>query len=340
MNLRSRLPLLCAVAMASCAHATTPAIKIPLTPADKLCAEHPPSDGAMCLPTAKIDHLLRDGDLTVLQARATSSGTNGAMTMWLEFPKDGIVLKAKWKEAARGGSAINNEPRKELAAYALQKLFLEPDDYVVPPTQSRCIPLDVYKTDVRPSHPTFKDTSCAFGVLAYWLSDVKELNGYDKNRFETDIAYRTTIANLNVFGYLFNHRDTRPANFVIAKSAEHPRAFAIDNGLALNGITNPRTIVLHEWSNIVVPKIPFALVDRLRKLTRKDLDSLATVAEFAIDKGQLEAIPVTDAFEDSDGVRQKGNVIQLGLTRHEIDQIEERLKKLLERVDSKKLEQY
>ena len=320
--------------------APKPKLDIKLTPSSQLCAGAPPPAGAMCLPTDKLEHLLKESEMSVLQVRSTSSGTNGAVTMWLEFPKEGVTLKAKWKEAARGGSALNNQPRKELAAYELQKLFLAPDEYVVPPTESRCIPLEKYQSAVRPTKPTFDGTSCAFGVLAYWLEGVKGMGKLDRTKFETDLNYRKTMANLNLFTYLFNHRDTRSANFVMARSNDYPRAFSIDNGLALDGLMNPETAFLHEWSRIVVPKLPYRTIDRLRKVTRAQLDTLGTVAEFAIDSKQLEPIDNTAAFVEKDGIRRRGNVIQLGLTKREIDQIEGRIQDLLRKVDAKEIEQY
>ena len=339
MHLRSQSVFLLTIAATSCAH-VLPKMDIPLTSSAALCAGTTLGQGEMCLPIAKLEHLLRDADMSVLQARGTSSGTNGAMTLWMEFPKDHVTLKAKWKEAAQGGSAMNNEPRKELAAYELQKLFLDPEEYVVPPTVSRCIPLGLYEIQIRPTKATFPGTACAFGVLSYWLSGIEMLSGFDAKRFETDLKYRKAISNLNVFTYLFDHRDTRPANFAISKSHDFPRAFAIDNGLALNGITNPRTTFRHEWNRIAVPKLPHRTVERLRAITRAQLDALATVAELAIDGQQMDSIARTASFEDHDGVRRKGNVIQLGLTNKEIDQIAERLRALIERVDSKQLEVY
>jgi hypothetical protein len=324
--------------LGACA-SSPPRTNIQLTPAEELCPSA--ERGEICMPVDKIEHLLKEGELSVRQVRKTSHGTSGAVVMWLEFPRDQVTLKAKWKQAARGGWSPNNEPRKELAAYALQKLFLDPEDYVVPPTVSRCIPLDFYRVAVRArATPTFRGTDCAFGVFAFWLEGVQELSSIDGARFESDILYRKTIANLNVFTYLFDHRDTRPSNFAVASNRDFPRAFAVDNGLALDGLTNPRVTGAREWRHIVVNKIPARLVERLRKITRADLDTLATVAELTIDGQQMDPTNHTVAFEEDSGVRRRGNVIQLGLTKREIDDIQDRLRSLLARIDAGKLEQY
>ena len=340
MNVTRSFLFFASASLLGCGPAAQPKRYIKLTSPKELCAKQSLPDNGFCMPADRIERLLRAGDMNVLQARATSSGTAGAQTFWLEFPKEHVVLKAKWKEAARGGSALNNEPRKELAAYVFQKLFLDPDELVVPPTVGRCIPLEVYKAEVRPTKPTFPGTECAFGAVSYWLEGIHEMPPFDKARFESDLRYRSAIANLNLFTYLFDHRDTRPANFAMTKNHDEPRAFAIDNGLALSGLKNPRTAFLHEWEHIVVSKVPHEKIERLRKITRADLDKLATVAEFSINGKQLDEIPTTAAFEDDEGVRLKENIVQLGLKTAEIDGIESRIKELLQRVDSGKLAQY
>ena len=315
-------------------------IEIAVTPPEQLCAGENLPHGATCMPIAKLERLLTHGEMTLLRVKGTSTGTAGAKAMWVKFPKDSTTLKMKWKESARGGAALNNEPRKELAAYELQKLFLDPDEYVVPPTAARCIPLDLYENEVRHTKPTFPDTRCAFGVVSYWLQGMEVLKEIDATRFENDLLYRKAIVNLNVFTFLFDHRDPRPANFLITKSPDQTRAFAIDNGLALDGLTNPRAAFLKEWQQLRIKKLPHALVDRLRKITRADLDSLATVAELAIDGGQMDTIERTAAFSAGESIRRKGNVIQLGLTKSEIDSIEKRLAQILRLVDEGKLSSY
>jgi hypothetical protein len=57
----------------------------------------------------------------------------------LEFA-DSLIILAKWARAAPGGDTFNNALRYELAAYAIQELFLDQPDYVVPPTVARAVP--------------------------------------------------------------------------------------------------------------------------------------------------------------------------------------------------------
>ena len=48
--------------------------------------------------------------------------------------------RVKLRRAEPGAEDFNNRPRYDLAAYELQKLFLEPAEYVVPPTALRFVP--------------------------------------------------------------------------------------------------------------------------------------------------------------------------------------------------------
>jgi hypothetical protein len=59
------------------------------------------------------------------------------------FP-DSVNVWVKWTPAPRGGAADNAEPRYEIGAYRLQKLFLDEPDYVVPPTVGRIVPRSAY----------------------------------------------------------------------------------------------------------------------------------------------------------------------------------------------------
>jgi hypothetical protein len=316
--------------------APTTKIVVPITPPSQLC----PETTGICVPSARLAQMFEESDFDIVAWRGVGQGVSGSLMMWLSFPAEHVVVRTKWKQAPRNGSGFDNDPRKEIAAYRLQQLFLDPDEYVVPPTVARCIPHRVYHQRVHRAHPTFDHTRCVFGVLAYWLEGVRELPAIDQKRFEGDRGYRAAIANLNLFTYLFDHRDTRPSNFVITADHDAPRAFAIDNGLALSGITNPRTTFLHEWRQLLVHKLPHAKIDRLRKLTREDLDVLGTVAEFRIVDGGLEAVAPLAPLDPNQGVRVKGDIVQLGLTRGEIDGVASRLKALLARIDAGQLEEY
>lgn len=320
----------------------TPELEIRVTSGAVLCNDPSLEPGDFCMPAERVEPLLRDGDMHILDVRKCASGVAGAQIVYCDFPQEKLTIKAKWKEAKHGGSALNNEPRKEVAAFEIQKWFLEPAEYVVPPTVCRAIPLDRYKNEVRETRATFDGTDCAFGALAFWLDGVEDMpKGFDAGRFEADLAYRDTIANMNLLTYLIDHRDTRPANFVFSKDPKRPRAFSIDNGLAFSGLVNPRVLVLHEWRHMIVPKVPRAKIDRIRALTRKELDKLGVVAQLERRERQLWSVPTGAVLADcEDGVRCEGNILQLGLRPAEVDGVEERIGRLLAEIDSGKIALY
>ena len=186
---------------------------------------------------------------------------------------------------------------------------------------------------------TFDGVPCVYGVLSYWLTNVSPEGVFDAARFDSDPKYRQSVANMNLLTYLVDHRDTRPSNFLISTDKAHPRTFAVDNGLAFSGFRNPLFMFTKtNWARIIVPELPREQLERLRKLTRQDLDTLLTVAQYSVTPEGLVEVPPTAASSDSSGVRRDGDVIQLGLTRKEVDGVAARLKKLLERVDSGKIQ--
>jgi hypothetical protein len=86
------------------------------------------------------------GDEAHLESvKYTEAGTSGARE--IEVSLGGTSFKLKAKEVPEDLDGINNAPRKELAAYAIQRFFLDPEDYVVPATVLRCIAIDVFRAD-------------------------------------------------------------------------------------------------------------------------------------------------------------------------------------------------
>ena len=74
---------------------------------------------------------------------------------------------------------------------------------------------------------------------------------------------------------------------------------------------------------------------RLRALTASDLQALGVVAQLEIDDtGMARPGPAGENFDPRHGARREGRVLQLGLTRDEIEDLEERIEDLLEKVDS------
>jgi hypothetical protein len=205
---------------------------------------------------------------------------------------------------------------------------------VVPPTVGSCIPLEEHRRRICDAAPTFADTRCVFGVMAYWLQNVTDEGARDLDRFRRDEGYRASLARLNLLTYLIDHGDSRGANFLRSTDPGRPRVFSVDNGLAFGGFRNPFTIFMADWSKIRVPALPRAQIERLRAVTRRDLDRLGVVAQYENRDGVLVAVPPTSALAEDDAVRLSGSIVQLGLTREEIGGIAARLRRLLERVDA------
>lgn len=310
---------------------------IPLTPPAELCADATLGPDRLCVPAQRLEPLLKTARIDVLQVKDPSSGIGGAKSMVVALPDERLTIKVKWKQSKPGGDGMNNTPRKEIAAYALQKLFLEPDEYVVPPTVGRCLPTNPVDGARAEKDETFKGVACFYGILAYWIEHVTDEGVLDRRRLVSDAPYRASVASMNLLTYLINHRDTRPANFVISKDPKSPRVFSIDNGLAFSGLRNPRQIFLHEWNYIIVPWLPRTQIERLRRVTRADLDKLSVVAQYRMRADSLEEVPPTKPFLPDEGVRRSGDMLQVGLTTSEIDDIEQRLTELLERVDRRKI---
>jgi hypothetical protein len=277
--------------------------------------------------------MLRTGTFEIEQVRKNSSGIGGSDVFVLGYPGEHTVIKAKWSTSKKGGTGFNNNPRKELAAFKVQTLFLEPEEYVVPPTVGRCIESAAIRRYLPKAEETFEGAPCVFGVLSYWLLNMTDKNVFDAARFASDPEYRRSVADMNLLTYLIDHRDTKQSNFLISMDPQHPRAFSVDNGMAFSGVRNPIAYFKKGWAKIIVPALPKQQIERLRKVTRHDLDMLLTVAQYSVTPHGLVETPSTSALSDTKGVRRDGDVIQLGLTRHEVNGIEKRLRTLLDRVD-------
>ncbi len=269
--------------------------------------------------------------LVIRDVRPGSNITKRAILRW----SDGVNIQVKWKRAAPGGWAVNNQPRYEIAAYELQKLFLDPKDYVVPPTIGRIFPLDEYRRFEPKVKPTFKNTNCVFVCLQYWLEEVTPEEIYDKKRFNSDSTYARHLGNMNILSYLIKHNDSNIGNFFISKDPTNPRVFAVDNGFAFGNLVSARG---HAWRQIRVKRLPGKTIDRLRKIQKDDLvKALGVVAQYEIQNGQLIAVESTQSRDDKKGVRVSDESIQFGLTKHEIKGVFDRMKKLLKLVDSGKI---
>jgi hypothetical protein len=301
------------------------------------------------LPADRAEEILRSAPYEIRTVQGAGAGVTGARKadVLFEFAEheedevylwamdDGVSLKAKPFPSPKL-DGWNNNPRKEIAAYELQKIFLEPRDYVVPTTIARCIPVKDQLPD-RPKVPqTLEGTDCVLFVLSLWLKNVTVPDEfYDEARFLSDPAYAYAYATFNILTYLSDHLDNRKGNFLVSKDDRFPRAYAIDNGIAFGSwIYNWFIPSSYAWRKIVVPAVPRSAVDRLREIQRADLDHLAALAEFHKNEdGHFDAVPPGTSLDSDRRVNISGDVVQIGLTKSELDDVWERIEELIERVD-------
>ena len=175
------------------------------------------------------------GEFVPLEDKSTKGGVSGASATTLYFPSLNREIKFKWKEMTGGIlDSYNNSPRKQMAAYQVQKLFLEPEDYVVPKLAAFCFPLDVYnRYRAQPGKPSLPGISCQLGLASHWMLNVKVPEKlYDESRFLKDPTYAYFMSNFNILAYLIDHRDAKPTNILVSKDENRRQVFSIDNDIA------------------------------------------------------------------------------------------------------------
>ena len=283
-------------------------------------------------------------DFEVVSNVRTAQGTTGARSLKLDFPEapgDRKTVRFKWKEMPRkttaDGKALeahNDSPRRQIAAYQVQKLFLDPEDYVVPTTLAFCVPLALHGEDSpRPSEPTLPGSSCVLGLIQVWLLDVESDDSlYEESRFVSDPSYAYYLANFNLFTYLVDFADPTRSNFMVSKEPSRRQVFAFDNDISFEEFF--RLPFIARWNVIFVSALRRESIERLRKLRREDLDRFGVVAQLQKDKGGIfRSVPPGENLSPNTGVRISGDSIQLGLTKFEIEAVWKRIQNLLARVD-------
>jgi hypothetical protein len=274
--------------------------------------------------------------LSFVEAKGAGAGTTGVMRVVVDIPGREGSLPLKLKLFPNSLDGWNNSPRKEMAAFAIQQIIFDLEDYVVPTTWPRCLGLAKWNAQFDSRDASIEGTDCVLVALALWLEDVKvtRSNPYQADRFRKDGAYAYYMSNLNLLTYLIDHRDGRKGNFLVSKDKKRPQYFSIDNGIAFNPwIINP---LIRNWHRIRVPSVRKTSIDRLRLLDRAGLDYLAVVAQMEPDsEGVLRLVRPGPPREPNAGVsvEDETHTIQIGLTKSEIDKIWSRIQALIARVD-------
>ena len=306
-------------------------------------------------PDEAADHILLKASWEIRAEEGAGGGTTGAEELKVHFSKDDVTLAVKWKEMPPGKvDGINNAPRKELAAYSVQLLFLAPEDYVVPTSGAHCLSLDDYRAHHPKAKATLEGTKCVLGVASVWMKDLTLPDVlFDDARFRADASYAYFMANLNLLTYLIKHHDGREGNFLVAKDERRRQVFAVDNGVSFGGLFYNWFVA--NWNSIRVPALRKESVDKLRQLERRDLDGLGVVAQ--LERRDLDGLGVVaqldldergiyqnaklgENLDPKKGVRIQGSVVQLGLTESEIDDVYQRIQDLIRDVDAGKLQTF
>jgi hypothetical protein len=299
-----------------------------------ICSGAENQDCNILHPISRIEKILNTEPVRIDMPRGARFKGDKAKRVLL-VGEDEFFVYAKLKVAPQGGESINNRPRFEVAAYQLQKLFLDTTEYVVPPTSCRGFPVDILRQLEIEARPTFENTSSVFCTLQYWLNNVSQERVYDKKRFESDTVYAKHFANFNILTYLIQHSDSNEGNALISSDPLNPRVFAVDNGVSFGDMYGRRG---HKWRNLRVNRLPGKTVERLRNITHDNMKQVLDVlAQYTIVAGQLLPSDIEEPFDLSEGIRRANDMIQLGLTEKEISDTYNRLQKLLKNIDAEEL---
>lgn len=292
-------------------------------------------------PPEDIERRLAGEPFELREIAGAGGGTTGALKLELFFPQHGDTIAFKWKPVPRrNADGLNNAPRKEIAAYQIQAWFLDPPNYVVPTTALRCLPPEMLRSHGVSENPNMPGASCVLGVLSVWLDQVTVPEPVlEPERFASDAQYAANMGRFNLFTYLVEHEDGRAGNFLVSKTPEDRRIFAIDNGIAFGAVV--KNWFVPNWNVIRVPAVPHLEIERLRRIDRSTIDRLGVVAEMKADaNGILQTVPPGPNRDPEKGPRVSDGWVQLGLTRSELDRVEKRLRELLARVDRGELREF
>jgi hypothetical protein len=273
----------------------------------------------------------------VKEDRRTAHGTTGADYVVVYDEVSGKKINWKFKKNVPGWvDSFNTSPRKELAAYEVQKFFLNPEDYVVPTSFPVCVPLESYRKIPGNTYAaaTLEGTNCVLGLYSIWMVDITIPDTlFDESRFLKDPTYAYFMSNFNLLTYLIQHRDGRVGQFLVSKDDKRRQVFSIDNGISFGFW--PYNFFIRQWQNIYVPALRKNSIERLRTIQRQDLDFLGVIAQLELDdNGILQAKPVGKNLDPKEGGKYKDGTVQYGLSTSEIDAVWGRIQNIIAEVDA------
>jgi hypothetical protein len=296
-------------------------------------ATAPAQDANITLPVPEIERMMAAPDLTIVSAEISRPKAKGDITLKADVSFEGKPpVRFKLRKAEPGADTFNNVPRYDMAAYELQKLFLDPNEYVVPPTALRFVSLAEFSKYSPGVVRTFPGAEQVLAVVQYWLQEVKVIaDVYNAETFATDPVYARHIGQLNIFTDLIDHSDSNAGNFLISRTTPGARVFSIDNGVAFASEESDRGKL---WKDLRVDRLPADTVERLRKITPEVLQqALGVVGQWQLQDGKYVPVPKGENLSPNQGVRREGDVLQMGLKKSEVSRIARALKNLLEKID-------
>jgi len=208
---------------------------------------------------------------------------------------------------------------------------------VVPPTVMRMVPLSWYRELDEDVEATFRAGESVLVTLQYMLYQTTDENVFDEARLEADSVYARRWANANLLTHLIWHSDSNYGNLRISRTS-NARVFAVDNGLAFHSPESNRGT---RWRVLRVDRFPAPAVERLRALTREELDgALGVLAQFERRNEELVPVEPGENWSPTRGIRQRDDGVQLGLTDDEIYGVWERVQSFLRAVDEGDMETF
>lgn len=254
---------------------------------------------------ASIEELLVHPEAKIVDVATAGDGNSGSRILTLEAPDDDALRRFRVKWRALSTTSRANSPRKEVVSYFVQRLFLEPQDYVYPPTRSRCFELEHYRDVVDPTaEPSFPEQSpCVLGTVSYWLDRGKPFADswwrrervFSREAFQSDPVYRRTAADVNLLAVLTLNGDTHSGNFVRVptRSSGGQRLYLVDGSMSFTPVRNVAIRPEDDFSTLIVPALREQSIARLIGLDTDDLDALFAVERLVPKGEQLVSETVT-----------------------------------------------
>ena len=281
---------------------------------------------------------LLTGQYEIREMHRTEHGLSGAQKITVYFPQINREVLFKWSAVTRENVVKSrNSPRKEMAAYEVQKLFLDPQDYVVPPSFLVWLPSIQSGRKSQLPDVGLSGGGGSLGIMAPWLVNVEipEVM-YDEKRFLADPVYAYFLSNFNLLTNLIRHRDMKPDNVLVSKNDRLRHVFSIDNDISFTIF--PHIVYRTHWDKIRVPALRKESIARLRALRREDLDNLGVLAQLKNQSdGSLQPVPRGANLDPPKAVRTEDDTVQFGLTEDEIERLWKRIQSLLSMVDAEEV---